>query len=160
MKRFLLSALLIAFFVAPHTAVAQQHVVVDNTVKTTTSSTSPSAIQNSNTSTLETIACNSGLSPCTFNGASNTTILNANANRHECLLQNVGTGDVVCIKGPTGFAITTANMHFVLKAATSIDAGDGGTYSCNSGPVVWSGTISCSCGPTPSTDCTLNASAD
>jgi hypothetical protein len=89
--------------------------------------------------TLETIACNGGVSPCTI-GTTSTTVLNANPARADCLIQNVNTTDFYCIKG-TGTASTT-NMQFILAAATAANKA-GGSYSCNQGPVVWRGAVVC-----------------
>lgn len=114
---------------AAGTAFAQQHVVVDRGYIVNTSSVN-----------LETIACNAGVSPCTI-GASSTTVFNSTPSRHECLIQNVGTTDFYCLKGVG--TVSTTNMHFVLKAASAANKGDGGLYSCNAGPVVFTGVISC-----------------
>lgn len=89
---------------------------------------------------LETIACNAGVSPCAI-GATSTTVLNANAGRIQCLIQNVGTTDFYCIQG-TG-TVTTSNMHFILKAASAANKGDGGSFSCSQGPAIWRGVIVC-----------------
>jgi hypothetical protein len=142
MKRLLLPLLLLLILV-PHGAQAQQHVIVDR-----------GFVINTGSNAKETIACNAGTSPCTI-GASSTTVLNANSVRHECLLQNVGTTDFYCLKG-TGTA-STANMNFVLKAASGANKGDGGSYSCNTGPVVWTGIIACI---SSGAGGILNASAD
>lgn len=98
------------------------------------------SVVNTTTSTAEPIACNAGVSPCTI-GASPTTVLNKNVNRHECLIQNVGLTDFYCLKGAGTVSLT--NMHFVIRAASGTNKGDGGSYSCNQGPVVWGGVISC-----------------
>lgn len=90
--------------------------------------------------TAETIACNAGVSPCTI-GTTSTTVLNSNANRMQCLLQNANTPDFYCIQG-TGTASST-NMHFVLKGASAANKGDGGTFTCNQGPALWRGPIVC-----------------
>src|SRR5260370_28070137 len=93
----------------------------------------------------ETIACNSGVSPC-ISGTTSTTVLNATVtvlnagNRKECLLQNVGTTDFYCLKG-AGTASTTS-MHFILNAASAANKA-GSSYSCNQGLSVWSGAIQC-----------------
>jgi hypothetical protein len=87
---------------------------------------------------LEAMAC--GTSPCTI-GAASTTVMNTNANRSQCLLQNVGLTTFSCLHG-AGTASTT-NMHFVLKPASVANAGDGGTYSCTQGPVIWRGPVQC-----------------
>jgi hypothetical protein len=111
-----------------HEANAQQRVIAD-----------PAYTVNSGTNLLEPIACGAGNSPCAV-GAS-ATILNARPTRHECLLQNVGTIDVYCRKGAG--VVTTASYHFVLKAASAANRGDGGVYGCNAGPVVWTGPVVC-----------------
>lgn len=89
---------------------------------------------------LETIACNSGTSPCTISNTS-AAVLNANAARMQCLIQNINTVDLYCNQG-TGTASSTS-MHFVLKAASAANKGDGGTYSCTQGPAIWRGAITC-----------------
>jgi hypothetical protein len=111
-----------------HEAVAQQRVIAD-----------PAYTVNSGTNVLEPIACGAGVSPCAI-GAS-AAVLNARPTRHECLLQNVGTIDLYCRKGAG--VVTTASYHFVLKAASAANRGDGGVYGCNAGPVVWTGPIAC-----------------
>jgi hypothetical protein len=100
----------------------------------------PTPVLTTGATTLETIACNSGVSPCTI-GASSTTVLNANSSRVQCLLQNANITDFYCIQG-AGTA-STSNMHFILKAASAANKGDGGVYSCNQGPALWRGTIVC-----------------
>lgn len=95
---------------------------------------------NTGSKVTEAAACNSGTSPCTI-GASATAVLSANPNRHECLLQNVGTTSFVCLKGAG--TVSTSNYAFALKAGTAANDGTGGSYSCNQGPVVWTGAVSC-----------------
>lgn len=109
-------------------ALAQQRVVAD-----------PAYTVNSGTNVLEPIACGGGVSPCAV--AASATVLNARPTRHECLLQNVGTVDLFCRKGAG--VVTTANYHFVMKAASAANKGDGGAYGCNAGAVVWTGPIVC-----------------
>lgn len=110
-------------------AVAQQRVVADRAY-----------VVNTGSNVLEAIACGGGTSPCAV-GAASTTILNANPVRHECLLQNVGTTDFYCRKGAG--TVTIANYHFVIRAASAANKGDGGSYACNAGAVVWTGPIVC-----------------
>lgn len=98
------------------------------------------SVVNTTTTVVQAIACNAGVSPCTI-GATPTVVLNANVNRHECLIQNVGLTDFYCLKGAG--TVSTANMSFVIKAASGANKGDGGVYACNQGPVVWGGVISC-----------------
>jgi hypothetical protein len=99
-----------------------------------------SIVDTGNVYALETIACNSGVSPCTI-GASSTVVLNVAPRRRECLVQNIGIQDFYCLRG-AGTA-STANMHFILKAASGANKGDGGSYSCNQGPLVWGGSLTC-----------------
>lgn len=142
MKTFLKVLVVLTLLIAPP-ALPQAHVIADRAYTV-----------NTGTSVVETIACNAGVSPCTI-GAVSTTVLNANPVRHECLLQNANTTDFYCLKG-AGTA-STANMSFILKAATAANKGDGGTYSCNSGPVLWTGVIICI---SSAAGGTLNVTAD
>lgn len=94
--------------------------------------------------TMETITCNSGVSPCAINASA--TILSPNPNRSQCLLQNVDTSDYYCVQAVTVAAAGTAsttNMHFILKAASAANKGDGGTFSCTQGPAIFRGAIVC-----------------
>lgn len=84
-------------------------------------------VQASAVSALETIACNSGVSPCTI-GTSAVTVLNANPQRYSCALQNVGLTDPDCLK--SSGTPSAANMHFVLGAASHANGGDGGVWHC------------------------------
>lgn len=132
MKRFAVVAFILVGLALggfSEVATAQTHDVADKAY-----------IVNTGQTVLETIACNTGTSPCTIGGTS-TTVLSKNVNRHECLLQNVGTTIFYCLKG-TGTASTT-NFLFALKAGTAANDGTGGSYSCNQGAVVWSGPIVC-----------------
>lgn len=110
----------------------------------------------SGATTMETIACNSGASPCAT--TTSAAILNPAANRAQCLLQNVDVGDYLCVQGATVALAGTAsstNMHFVLKAASAANKGDGGSYTCSQGPATFRGAIVCTCTGT----CHITASA-
>lgn len=116
----------------------------------------PSIVVPSGMTTMETIACNSGASPCAV--TISAAILSPNAARAQCLLQNVDVGDYDCVQGATVAGAGTAsvtNMHFILKAASAANKGDGGTYTCNQGPATFRGAIVCVCSGT----CHINASA-
>ena len=122
------AAVLALAMVHVNVANAQQRVIADRAY-----------VVNTGSNALEAIACGGGVSPCAV-GAS-AAVLNANPARHECLLQNVGTIDLYCRKGAG--AVTTGNYHFVIKAASAANRGDGGVYGCNAGAVVWTGPIVC-----------------
>jgi hypothetical protein len=93
-------------------------------------------------STTETIACNSGVSPCSVNTA--TTVLNANTSRKSCLIQNINTADMYCKRATAGGnAASVTNMDFMLKGASGANKGDGGAYNCDTNGAVWTGAINC-----------------
>jgi hypothetical protein len=100
----------------------------------------PSLTVPTGSTTLETIPCNAGVSPCTVSNV-DVTVLNANSSRMQCLLQNINTTDLYCLQGTTAASVTA--QHFTLKAASAANKGDGGTFSCNSGPAIWRGALHC-----------------
>lgn len=102
-------------------------------------------------SNREVPAC--GASPCTLLNVTSTVVLNANPRRFECLLQNTGLVPIFCVR-----STPTTTRDFILKAATATSTGDGLSYSCNQGPGVYTGAISCR-SATTSTASSLDVSA-
>ena len=94
-----------------------------------------SATSSIGTTTLETIACNAGSSPCTVTAA-NTVVLNANATRSKAIVCSTGTTAVQCCYNATTCSSTV--YQFVVGGA-----GPACWQIDGSGGKVWTGGITC-----------------
>ena len=88
-----------------------------------------------------TVACNSGVSPCTItNTAAN--VLAANVNRTGCLLQVVGNATLYCKKATAAASLASStNFDFLLQGTAA--ASPGNSYSCDGPFSIWTGPINC-----------------
>jgi hypothetical protein len=97
-------------------------------------------VETDTVSAAETIACNSGVSPCAV-AASATTILNVNADRHSACIQHTGTaGTAFCALGATTPSATVHNFALGFPGNTT---GLPTTFCFSGGVTIWGGAVSC-----------------